>query len=91
MKITDMRIKATYFIPLLLTLVTSCSIDEKFGFQVEKGVPTTVSLNFDVAGRQVYTRAAQPSEDEYRVGNLYILVFDSEGRRLMVTDALRRC
>ena len=81
-----MRIKATYFIPLLLTLVTSCSIDEKFGFQVEKGVPTTVSLNFDVAGRQVYTRAAQPSEDEYRVGNLYILVFDSEGRRLMVTD-----
>lgn len=82
-----MRIKATYFIPLLLTLVTSCSIDEKFGFQVEKGVPTTVSLNFDVAGRQVYTRAAQPSEDEYRVGNLYILVFDSEGRRLMVTDA----
>ena len=86
MKITAMRIKATYFIPLLLTLVTSCSIDEKFGFQVEKGVPTTVSLNFDVAGRQVYTRAAQPSEDEYRVGNLYILVFDSEGRRLMVTD-----
>lgn len=82
-----MRIKATYFIPLLLTLVTSCSIDEKFGFQVEKGVSTTVSLNFDVAGRQVYTRAAQPSEDEYRVGNLYILVFDSEGRRLMVTDA----
>ena len=81
-----MRIKATYFIPLLLTLVTSCSIDEKFGFQVEKGVSTTVSLNFDVAGRQVYTRAAQPSEDEYRVGNLYILVFDSEGRRLMVTD-----
>ncbi len=46
---------------------------------VEEGIPVTVSLGYAVKGNEVITRAAQPSSYEFRVVNLYVLIFSNDG------------
>lgn len=66
---------------LLLVLIssTSCFKDSFGSEQIEEGVPTEVSIDFDVLASSVVTRAAQDTEYEFRVHNLYIYVFDNDG------------
>ena len=49
--------------------------------EIKEGVPTTVTLKYDVQHNKVVTRAAQSEESEYRVGNLYVFIFDENGDR----------
>ena len=66
-----------------------CTFDERLtsSDRIVEGVPTTVNINFGIDGGQVYTRAEEnPSVNESRVSNLYVMVFDSDGNRVPVTD-----
>lgn len=54
--------------------------------KVVEGQPVWITLRFDVQNSPVYTRAAQETRYEYRVENLYVLVFDSNGNRIPTTD-----
>lgn len=57
-----------------------CSLEiiENVGV-VEEGIPVEVTLGIDVVDSDVVTRAAQASQYEYKVDNLYVYVFDSSG------------
>ena len=46
---------------------------------VKEGVPVQMTLNYEVDMNRVVTRAAQASEYEFRVQNLYVFIFDSQG------------
>lgn len=46
---------------------------------VKEGVPVQMTLNYTVDANRVVTRAAQESEYEFRVRNLYVFIFDSQG------------
>lgn len=68
-------------------LLSGCSLSEIQGPQIEEGVLTKVSMDFNAGTSQVYTRAAQSSGSEFYVENLYILIFDNDShKRLMTTD-----
>lgn len=68
-------------------LLSGCSLSELQGPQIEEGVLTKVSMDFNAGTSQVYTRAAQSSGSEFYVENLYILIFDNDShKRLMTTD-----
>lgn len=69
-------------------LLSGCSLSEIQGPQIEEGVLTKVSMDFNAGTSQVYTRAAQSSGSEFYVENLYILIFDNNDghKRLMTTD-----
>lgn len=69
-------------------LLSGCSLSELQGPQIEEGVLTKVSMDFNAGTSQVYTRAAQSSGSEFYVENLYILIFDNNDghKRLMTTD-----
>lgn len=69
-------------------LLSGCSLSELQGPQIEEGVLTKVSMDFNAGTSQVYTRAAQSSGSEFYVENLYILIFDNKDghKRLMTTD-----
>lgn len=68
----------------ILFLLTGCYDDELFTRkpEVEEGILTRVSLKYQVEANQVITRAAQDDEYEFRVENMYIMVFDGSGNRL---------
>ncbi|MCL1616615.1 hypothetical protein M3090_09445 [Bacteroides sp. ET71] len=85
------RIKE-YLITCLVSIalvLSACTDDELIHFQkrVVEGIPTRVTLPFGVNVSPVYTRAAVASEYEYRVENLYVFVFDSNGNRVWTKDA----
>lgn len=66
-----------------------CTFDERLtsSDRIVEGVPTTVNINFGIDGGQVYTRAEEnPSVNESRVSNLYVMVFDSDGNRVSTTN-----
>ena len=69
-------------------LFVGCSLNERDFALVEEGVVTEVNLGFGVSNSPVYTRAAQSSEDEFYVENIYILVFDNNSnyQRVPTTD-----
>ena len=70
-------------------LFAGCTFDEKLTMsdRVVEGIPTTVNVNFGIDGSRVYTRATEePTVNESRVSNLYVMVFDSDGNRVPVTD-----
>lgn len=69
-------------------LLSGCSLSEIQVPQIEEGVLTKVSMDFNAGTSQVYTRAAQSSGSEFYVENLYILIFDNNDghKRLMTTD-----
>lgn len=70
-------------------LFAGCTFDEKLTMsdRVVEGIPTTVNINFGIDGSRVYTRATEePTVNESRVSNLYVMVFDSDGNRVPVTD-----
>lgn len=85
-----MKYICLYILVCLVAFFTfaSCTDDELFASSqhVVEGLPTCVSLPYAVQTSPVYTRAAQDSMYEYRVENLYILVFDSYGNRISTTD-----
>lgn len=62
-------------------LFFSCVKDEfdMRGMQFEEGVPTRVTLKYDVPHNAVISRAEQESQYEYRVSNLYVFIFKSDG------------
>lgn len=70
--------------------LAGCTFDESLTSQkrIKEGIPTAVNLKFGMDGGQVYTRAEteEPSANEARVANLYVLVFDSNGNRVPTTD-----
>lgn len=68
-------------------LLSGCSLSELQVPQIEEGVLTKVSMDFNAGTSQVYTRAAQSSGSEFYVENLYILIFNNDShKRLMTTD-----
>lgn len=76
-------------IPTAILLFAGCTFDEKLTMsdRVVEGIPTTVNVNFGIDGSRVYTRATEePTVNESRVSNLYVMVFDSDGNRVPVTD-----
>lgn len=76
-------------IPTAILLFAGCTFDEKLTMsdRVVEGIPTTVNINFGIDGSRVYTRATEePTVNESRVSNLYVMVFDSDGNRVPVTD-----
>lgn len=86
-----MRLIHTYLVTNLIAffILSSCTDDELFrrNERVTEGMPTCVTLRYGVQNSQVFTRAAQETQYEYRVENLYILVFDSNGNRIPTTDS----
>ena len=65
------------------SLLSSCVKEElEYGCtEVEEGLPAHVVLNYKVQRRDVVTRAAQSSQYEYRVENIYVFIFDGAGQR----------
>ena len=49
--------------------------------EIKEGVPTIVTLKYHVQRNKIVTRAAQSEESEYRVGNLYVFIFDENGNK----------
>lgn len=65
----------------LMGLLAACT-DDTFGGQygrVVEGIPVTVRLGFQSSEATVETRSAQGQENEDRVDNVYILIFDEHG------------
>lgn len=67
----------------LLLLAFSCTQDEirSSSPDLTEGLPVDVKLNFGVPAATVVTRATSPEEDEYKVNNLYVLIFNSNGSK----------
>ena len=63
--------------------VSSCVKEEitYYCSRVEEGLPAKVTLKYKVQQRNVVTRAAQDSQYEYRVENLYVFIFDAVGQK----------
>ena len=70
----------------MILLLNSCTVEELYIMPVQEGIPTTVTLNYNVSQEQVMTRAAQSAEYENRVDNMYVFVFDSDGNRVTTVD-----
>ena len=66
---------------LMLAFVCSCT-DEVFvddrGTQVEEGLPIKVNFDFKVEKTAVQARAAQNTNTEYKVQNLYVFAFNGD-------------
>lgn len=71
-----------------LFLLAGCTDEELYTPRpvVEEGIPTRVTLSYKVKENMVITRAAIDAEYEFRVENLYVFVFDSNGNRIWTTD-----
>lgn len=63
---------------VLMSAGCSLEIIDNVGV-VEEGIPVEVTLGIDVADNDVVTRAAQASQYEYMVNNIYVYIFDSSG------------
>lgn len=66
---------------MIAFLLFSCAKEEidLEGKCVVEGIPTQVILNYDVPHNTVISRAEQESQYEYRVSNLYVFIFKSDG------------
>lgn len=70
---------------VLAAAVPSACSDETWtdGGRLMEGTPTEITLDFDVLSpRERDVRAAQSVEYEYKVTNLYVMEFDSNGKRV---------
>lgn len=70
---------------LVAVAVPSGCTDETWtdGGHTAEGMPTQITLSFDVLSpRERDVRAAQSVEYEYKVTNLYVMEFDSNGKRV---------
>lgn len=72
-------LKNIALLTLIMMSATGCFKEQFDGEQIQEGVPTEVSLNFDVMSNQLVTRAAQAEEYEFKVYSLYLYVFDNHG------------
>lgn len=66
----------------VILLFTACQDDMPFrnADRIQEGIPTTVKLGFQASEATVETRAAQDQKYEDRVDNVFILIFDEEGK-----------
>lgn len=66
----------------VILLFTACQDDMPFrnADRIQEGIPTTVKLGFQTSEATVETRAAQDRKYEDRVDNVFILIFDEEGK-----------
>lgn len=66
----------------VILLFTACQDDVPFrnADRIQEGIPTTVKLGFQASEATVETRAAQDQKYEDRVDNVFILIFDEEGK-----------
>lgn len=78
------RINQLALITAIILTFSSC-VKEELSYtcreEIKEGMPTTVTLKYDVRRNDVVTRAAQDEESEYRVGNLYVFIFDGNGAK----------
>lgn len=68
-----------FAVTVLSVLLFSCKMEEPAKQQFKEGVPTQVTLKYNVDLNKVITRAEQESQYEYRVSNLYVFIFKSDG------------
>ena len=70
-----------FYIAVAVSLLSSCIKEElESPFKtVKEGMPVNMKLEYNVDMERVVTRAAQSSDNEYRVTNLYVFIFDSQG------------
>ena len=68
---------------LLPAALLSCADEEIVGgsSRVQEGLPARIALKVVSNENRIETRAAQPDDNEQRVTNLYLLVFDEDGKR----------
>ena len=71
---------------LAFGILTGCSIDERWSQSWLEGTSVDFTLRYDVGESSVYTRASQDSVSENQVNNLLILIFDSNGNRVLKED-----
>lgn len=66
----------------VILLFTACQDDMPFRNtdRIQEGIPTTVKLGFQASKATVETRAAQDQKYEDRVDNVFILIFDEDGK-----------
>lgn len=66
----------------VILLFTACQDDMPFrnADRIQEGIPTTVKLGFQASEATVETRAAQDRKYEDRVDNVFILIFDEDGK-----------
>lgn len=66
----------------VILLFTACQDDVPFrnADRIQEGIPTTVKLGFQASEATVETRAAQDQKYEDRVDNVFILIFDEDGK-----------
>lgn len=66
----------------VILLFTACQDDMPFRNtdRIQEGIPTTVKLGFQASEATVETRAAQDQKYEDRVDNVFILIFDEDGK-----------
>lgn len=66
----------------VILLFTACQDDMPFrnADRIQEGIPTTVKLGFQASEATVETRAAQDQKYEDRVDNVFILIFDEDGK-----------
>lgn len=66
----------------VILLFTACQDDMPFrnADRIQEGIPTIVKLGFQASEATVETRAAQDRKYEDRVDNVFILIFDEDGK-----------
>ena len=75
--------KILFSLLLLAYVVQACYEDEWAKHaSFKEGNQVQVSLNFEVQGSPLMTRAAQKESFEYRVENVYLMIFDQSGQRV---------
>ncbi|MEI3155620.1 MAG: fimbrial protein [Odoribacter sp.] len=82
MKIRLRKMSRLLSAALLPALLLSCADEEIVGgsSRVQEGLPARIALKVVSNENRIETRAAQPGENEQRVTNLYLLVFDEYGK-----------
>ena len=73
----------------LLATLAGCQDEEiyKSRDRVKEGIPTNVRINFKVDANELMTRAIQKDEkEEFRLENMYVMIFDGAGNRIKTTD-----
>ena len=83
MKIRLRKMSRLLLAALLPAALLSCADEEIVGGspRVQEGLPARIALKVVSTENRIETRAAQPGENEQRVTNLYLLVFDEHGER----------
>lgn len=71
----------------LLLAVQSCSREESVFHLFEEGAHVNVSLGYFSSENTVMTRAAASSENEDRIDNIYLFVFNSSGQKQPLTES----